>query len=366
MRYKLMHLDKECLSFEISEDAKVSDTLVTNASEVPFYLKAYLNDSVLGYEIANWLDRRLIPMTRDKYERLKGLNKNLNRFESRIKIVLDNLAISLTDCYWVKKETDDRLWSEVNYFENNFENNLIDILIDTPGLGRVIDIKNNPSYALDGHLPKTWIIENGKRILLKAGLNYDFGESKIELTMSKILDVIGYEHIKYYEYNYKADTYSACECAIGNYEDFVSAYDFYIGTFGEGEQDINKLINILPESIATKLKEMITIDYVFFNKDRHWSNFGFIFDAKTCEMKRMFPIYDNGMCLYANAEKGIGKEIDSQMIYSDSVKLKDLCLRHNSKTMWDKSCFDLLDYNKKLKNLCIERYNSLSDDGNKI
>ena len=47
-------------------------------------------------------------------------------------------------------------------------------------------------------------------------------------------------------------------------------------------------------SIRKNVEEMIIIDYLTFNDDRHWGNFGILRDSTTLEFKGVAPIFDNG------------------------------------------------------------------------
>ena len=49
-----------------------------------------------------------------------------------------------------------------------------------------------------------------------------------------------------------------------------------------------------------RLTEMLVFDYVLGNRDRHWNNFGFVYDARTMRPLRIAPIYDNGSSLWSD------------------------------------------------------------------
>lgn len=50
----------------------------------------------------------------------------------------------------------------------------------------------------------------------------------------------------------------------------------------------------------TRLTEMLVFDYVLGNRDRHWNNFGFVYNARTMRPLRIAPIYDNGNSLWSD------------------------------------------------------------------
>ena len=121
-----------------------------------------------------------------------------------------------------------------------------------------------------------------------------------------------------------------------------------------------KLYEDLPEHIQKQLDEMILTDYIFFNQDRHWGNFSLIRNPDTLKIIELMPIYDNGKCLYENSENTLGKEIESKLIYDDSKELIKYCSKI-SKDLYDKikDAISLIDYSDKLKQLCLDRLNTL-------
>ena len=108
---------------------------------------------------------------------------------------------------------------------------------------------------------------------------------------------------------------------------------------------------------------MILTDYIFLNQDRHWSNFSLIRNPDTLEIIELMPIYDNGRCLYENSENTLGKEIESKLIYENSKELIKYC-PIISKELYDKikDAINLIDYSDKLKQLCLDRLNTLEID----
>ena len=52
--------------------------------------------------------------------------------------------------------------------------------------------------------------------------------------------------------------------------------------------------------VRRRLDEMLAVDYLLVNEDRHQNNFGFIRRADTLEWLGMAPIYDSGSSLWFN------------------------------------------------------------------
>ena len=47
------------------------------------------------------------------------------------------------------------------------------------------------------------------------------------------------------------------------------------------------------KDISEKVNEMLTIDYLIGNTDRHWKNFAVLRDTNTLQYIKFAPIYDN-------------------------------------------------------------------------
>lgn len=72
-----------------------------------------------------------------------------------------------------------------------------------------------------------------------------------------------------------------------------------IGVLSKGKSlDFERFIKICQKyHLAEQLAQYIIIDALILNEDRHLGNFGILCDADTFEIKRMAPIYDNGVSL---------------------------------------------------------------------
>ena len=78
-------------------------------------------------------------------------------------------GLSLSDQYWVKPINSDLEWELVNFFDNDFSEDVGDILFGKAKDSENISL-NSPDNTSDGCLKKRWKIINQKRCLLKAGM----------------------------------------------------------------------------------------------------------------------------------------------------------------------------------------------------
>ena len=97
--------------------------------------------------VADWWEHRSVPASRP------GLLARLGQIEIAdfSLLPLNNMALSLSDCYWLRPATNETLqWSDVNYFDNNFvQSNLMtwDNWLSAVGL-------DSPDNTSEGELPK--------------------------------------------------------------------------------------------------------------------------------------------------------------------------------------------------------------------
>ena len=76
-------------------------------------------------------------------------------------------------------------------------------------------------------------------------------------------------------------------------------------------------------------RDMIVLDAVILNPDRHLGNFGFIVDNETFEIKRFAPVFDHNMALAARAmdsedveyAKSLGHKLGADFIAASRTML---------------------------------------------
>ena len=123
--YLLMH--KNIITAELTfRHSKCCHFNVLNYEHLPPFLKI---KHCAKSMVDEWLDSRVVLPNRDKYERLKIMI--LDSDYSRYDWAIDNHALSLSDCYWIKSENENLDWSEINYYDNDFSNDSCDIFINS-------------------------------------------------------------------------------------------------------------------------------------------------------------------------------------------------------------------------------------------
>lgn len=299
MFYYLMHKDIKVLKLDINSDGEINKIVeIYDINHMPYSTNRDINkkDSTL---LKMWWKERTIPLSRNEYENIiNTINKK------PLELVIESHGLSLNDQYWIKKEDEELAYDDISFFSNEFSDDLGDILI-----GKTKDIDNISYYSPDststGDLKKRWKVVGGHKVLLKAGSKPFQYEIFNEIIASKIMSLLSFEHIDYSFFKDETGIYCLSRNFVNYNEDFVTAYQLYNSKKVDNNTSIyNHLISIYKDlnidNYKTYLNQMLFIDYIVGNVDRHLNNFGVIRDAKTLKFIRIAPIYDTGSCLGFN------------------------------------------------------------------
>ena len=298
MNYILMHKDVKVLKFNLRDNCtfdKVKD--IYDISHIPFSTDRDIN---LNHKaISEWWNERSIPLSRNDYSLIKKVLPN----DDSLSLMIKSHALSLDDQYWIKKEDEDISYDDISFFSNDFNNDIGDILTGVKDTGPVDYY--SPDSTSNGNLKKRWKNINGVKYLLKAGSKPNQYEVFNEIIASKVMSLLNIDHVDYELIIDNGHIYSASKNFISYNEDLVSAYQL---RYSEKQNNHSSLYNHLlaiyhhldiPD-YRVKIYQMLFIDYLLGNEDRHLNNFGVIRDAKTLKFLRVAPIYDTGSCLGYN------------------------------------------------------------------
>lgn len=302
MKCILMNKNTEILVAEYQPSLAVFTkiTEVKNIAYAPLILKKSYNqndEEKFIVELSKWFKGRGIPSWRDKLDILLA-RLNLSTPEE----LLDkSFGLSLSDQYWIKPIDSDIKYEDINFFDHDFD--VSEFLEATfSNSSRSItseDSLKTPNNTTDGMLKKSWIIENGKRYLLKGGYKNDIMQPFNEVLASRICERLGFNHVTYTLDIVKEKVVSKCECFINKDTELVTAYQIMYGIEkNQDSKDYEEYIKILEdngiENVREKLENMYILDFLILNEDRHLNNFGIIRDVNNLKWLDIAPIFDNG------------------------------------------------------------------------
>ena len=297
--YCLFHKNIPVLHFRLNDSNFLEIIDILNKEHCPIgVFRDYQKGVSINELFRSWWKGRSIPSSR------QGLKEAL---ESLGNLTTDDLitrayGLSLSDTYWAKPINADIKWDEINFYENSFSEDVGKALFGNLDFQNISNISFiSPDNTSDGWLQKKWIIDNGKRVLIKGGSGTEQQEPFNEVLASEICRRLNIPHVEYkiVERNHKY--YSACKDFADSNTEFVSALYVYNSLpISNNESVFQHILNCCEKlgmnrnEIEEHLCKMLILDSMILNTDRHLNNFGFLRDPETLEWKGCAPIFDSG------------------------------------------------------------------------
>ena len=256
--------------------------------------------------LTRWWHSRAIPVTRDGYETLKS---ELDDFDP-LDLLEVSQGLSLSDQFWVRSTAKSVSWEDVNFFDNGFDSHLGLITLGSfySFDNTAFPMSRNPNSSLGGNLKKAWQIRDGAPVLVKAGSSPLEQEPVNELIATRLYERIldPGDYVPYALEIRDKRLYSVCPNMVSRDECLIPAWDIINSAKRPGHLSPwmhlkERYDGLGVKDVERQLAKMFVCDYIIANHDRHWNNFGVIFDARTMEALRVAPIYDSGSSLWSNA-----------------------------------------------------------------
>ena len=254
----------------------------------------HINPKLLPHSVSDrssfrdWFTSRKIPASRahlDELQQKTGLSMD--------QLLEKSWGLSLSDSYWIKPVEENVKWKDINFFENDFTDDVGEFLVEGKELGSLF----SPSNTTDGVMKKKWIIKNGIRYLVKQAPENMGTQHLNEVLSYQIAKTLGLPIIPYF---LCGNNSCMCPNLVRNGQNLVPIFHW----LNHQKVDISsrdacqKLYPVL-SSILTKkwLDGMLLLDYITMNSDRHLKNISLLQDAKTCKILGPSFIFDNGNSL---------------------------------------------------------------------
>ena len=358
----LMHKNIELARINVSNTDDIILEYVNKNAKEHIPLGGLTGQEIRGYKA--WWDQRAVPPTRPGAElALKKLGYNSTKH-----MVINNLGLSLNDCYWLKPYDSDIRWEDINLFQNDFKDYFGSLSLD-PSININMDTLDSfaPS-ATNGITPKKWMINpSGKRFLIKYSDDFDCQQAMNEVFATNVHSTQDFEnYVKYQRISLKfmdetIGIACACESFCDENTELITAGDVLRTTrYPSGLSVIypirEAIINmgLRAEEFDRQIDYQIMFDYLISNTDRHMSNIGFLRDPDTLKIKGMAPIYDNGNSMLIKSYYSYQTDPNKDVKVHSFEKTERLLLKH----VKDRSVFNL----DKVSNISFDAFKSTSGE----
>lgn len=302
LKLTLMNKDVEVIEFSIERTQYALNILFDSDAKSPLPL------GMRDFRV--WLESRYIMQYRVKtldFFRSIGV-ENIEDF------ILITHCVSLLDSYWVKRRGSRLSWKSISLYRNSLNSAVANYSFNRVVSGKVL-CSPSPDFSTDGNFPKCWVMRNGNLYLYKAGSSgarNAGNEPYSEIYASKIARVLGISHVEYVLGNHKGVLVSKCRCMC-NEELGFTPYNIATGIY---EADFATLLK--GYNYSREILDMLLLDYVTCNVDRHYGNFGFIVNNYTQKVVSPAPLYDNNLsCIPYYMED------ESLEYYINDIRAKD-------------------------------------------
>lgn len=271
--------------------ATVVDRDITEYDEklLPLYL-------LKTKDVIGWLESRAIDSHRTNSRLLKRALRLSNTDD--LTTVLKVHAATITDNYWFKEQGSDLNYEEVRFRENYFDK--LALYGDPDSFNR--DYSSTPELTNIGSFEKCWRLIDGTWWLYKQGNDK---EKFSELFISYLGAALGFD-MAYYELagpyirsrdftDHASVNFESAVGIVGNDEDYGRNYE---------------ALKRLSAKAAEQYAQMIYLDTVCFNMDRHTQNYGVLREVDTGKVLSLAPNFDNNIALISRGYPKVERHKD--------------------------------------------------------
>lgn len=296
----MFNKNKVIAEFQIDSDESINIIKSSISSDYPIIadLKSFINDR--AHRVAR-----------------ESLLKLLDSHRiTKVSDILDlQLALQLDDTIWIKQADDNRVWEDISLYRNNFSQSIGNLGYDGES-NRQYSIKLDiqPELATDGSFDKCWIrdkrcikqLKRGQEGFQNTGL-----EPYSEFYAQQVSEAFKTKHVSYGLIQYRGKLAQSCEIFTDEQVGLLQIKQIDESISFENIVKMYERLGYIDE-----LSDMLVIDALILNTDRHLGNFGFLIDNDTGVIIGTAPLYDHNLQILPYASENDLIDIDK---YCDKV-----------------------------------------------
>ena len=281
-RYVLMNRDEPVLDFVCSRN---------EFDEPEFFENKWHTDyRPIGYhDLTSFLEQRKAPKHRKHIQQLLE-QYGCDDLEGFLQVTH---ALSLNDTFWVRDAGSDLVWREVSLYTNEFSEVISEAAFD--GTISETDLSStSPEFGTDGYYAKCWVREGTGIWLYKSGSAHYEIEPLSEYLAAQLAAELCASAVPYDMDFYHGKLISKCPLFTSESIGLAKAS----AVFGGRERTVPELLRFFSElGSGDAFRRMCVLDAIILNPDRHYGNFGVLFDTATMELMGMAPVFDHNRAL---------------------------------------------------------------------
>lgn len=296
IKYYLMHKDNVCGLILFDE----ATGRIAGYKDHHTGFSPYMGNVDLQ-KIIKWWEMRAVPASRTMIQEVIKKSGCLNAEMYLAK----NLALSMTDTYWVCPAGSDLKYENVKFSNLSIYNE-----------GK-IPYHNATSYdynaSLGGRMEKYWDLDQPTPVLVKESSKYYGQQSVNEVLATKIHTMQGTD-VPFVEYTAEIvdgrGIISRCNAFTSEHVELISAYEMIESQKPRNETalydhyiDMCVKNGIDRDQIQKFMDYQTLTDFIISNTDEHLMNFGVLRDADTMKLIGPAPIFDSGNSMFYSDER---------------------------------------------------------------
>ncbi|MDE7254004.1 MAG: hypothetical protein K2O32_13835 [Acetatifactor sp.] len=249
-------------------------------------------------DINTWIDRRKASKSN---QHLQAVMRQLG-CDSNEDFVQATHAATINDTFWIRSEQEKVSWEQISLYQNPFTETISKIAFEGAELYNIVFSFTSPELACEGSFRKCFRKESEKGefhsdiFIYKRGRKLGAGlEPYCEQMASEIArmispnNAVNYDLVKLYD-----RTASRCNLFTDEKYGYASFAKITDVRRPELKEVFDYFANLGSEQ---EFREMLVIDSLCFNQDRHPGNYGVLFDNDTLEIAKMAPVFDLNISL---------------------------------------------------------------------
>ena len=305
MLYFFKHKDTNLALIESTQDNNFVIKNLFVELALPMYMLK--SDALLH----DWLQKRQATLLRDtNYELTK-----LGNIHNDVDFVNVTMCLSITDCFWIVSVDKQLFFQYSNLYTKVYNNLYTSIAAGISKFNGSVSFDTSPEYTIGGSTKKFIQREGTNLYMYKAESPNNITSRRVETAsscafseflVSQLLTFLKISHSVNYtlgSMNTSEEIWSKCELFTNLDLHFMSLNDYILANSENGvdhiSEHIEDLLIMFNGDYLSSFKNMILIDCMVLNFDRHSENMGFLYDDDF-NIVNIAPMFDFNRSLFYN------------------------------------------------------------------